>query len=45
VTLVVTTEKKTDKGWEMRRLLRKEQYDNFFSVIELKVYEEMSRVY
>ncbi len=45
VSLVVTTEKKTDKGWEMRRLLRKEQYDTLFSVIELKVYEEMSRMY
>ncbi|HOG12646.1 MAG: hypothetical protein PHW80_09425 [Smithellaceae bacterium] len=45
VTLIVTTEKKTDNGWEMRRLLKKEQYDNFFSVIELKTYEEMSRIY
>ena len=45
VTLIVTTEKKTEKGWEMRRLLQKEQYDTFFSVIELKVYEEMSRMY
>ena len=45
VTLAVTTEKKTDKGWEMRRLLKQEQYDNFFSVIELKIYEEMSRIY
>lgn len=45
VTLAVTTEKKTDKGWEMRRLLKQEQYDNLFSVIELKIYEEMSRIY
>ena len=45
VTLIVTTEKKTETGWEMRRLLQKEQYDTFFSVIELKVYEEMSRMY
>ncbi len=45
VTLIVTTEKQTEKGWEMRRLLKKEQYDNFFGVIELKVYEEMSRIY
>ena len=45
VTLIVTTEKKTEKGWEMRRLLQKEQYDTFFSVIELKIYEEMSRIY
>ncbi len=45
VTLIVTTEKKTEKGWEIRRLLKKEQYDNIFSVIELKIYEEMSRIY
>ena len=45
VTLIVTTEKKTEKGWEMRRLLQKEQYDTFFSVIELNIYEEMSRIY
>ena len=44
VTLVVTTEKKTKTGWEMQRLLAKEQYDSFFSVIDLKVYEEMSKV-
>ncbi len=44
VTLLVTTEKKTDRGWEMRRLLGKSQYENFFSVIELKIYEEMSNV-
>ena len=45
VTLIMNTEKKTEKGWEMRRLLQKEQYDTFFSVIELKIYEEMSRIY
>jgi hypothetical protein len=45
VALIVTTEKKTEKGWEMRRLLKKEQYDNIFSVIELKIYEEISRIY
>ncbi len=44
VTLTVTTEKKTDKGWEMRRLLEKDQYDSFFSVIDLKIYEEMSKI-
>jgi hypothetical protein len=44
VILSVITEKKTDKGWEMRRLLNKEQYDVFFSTIELKIYEEMSRI-
>jgi hypothetical protein len=44
VFLSVTTEKKTAKGWEMRRLLQKEQYDTFFSVIDLKIYEEMSKI-
>jgi hypothetical protein len=44
VTLAVTTEKKTDKGWEIRRLLKKEQYDSIFGVIELKIYEAMSRI-
>jgi len=44
MSLTVTTEKKTDKGWEMRRLLEKEQYENFFKIIELRIYEEMSRV-
>ncbi len=43
VTLAVTTEKKTNTGWEMRRLLEKDQYDRFFSVIDLKIYEEMSK--
>lgn len=44
VILAVITEKKTGKGWEMRRLLQKEQYDNFFSVIDLRIYEEMSKI-
>ena len=44
VTLAVTTEKKTDRGWEMRRLLQKEQYNTFFNVIELKIYEEISKI-
>ena len=44
VSLVVTTEKKTETGWEIRRLLQKEQYDSFFSVIDLRIYEEMSRI-
>lgn len=43
VTLIVTTEKKTEKGWEMRRMLEQEQYDSFFSVIEIKMYEEMAK--
>jgi hypothetical protein len=44
VHLMVTTEKKTQTGWEIRRLLGKEQYDSFFSVLELKIYEEMARI-
>lgn len=44
VNLTVTTEKKTKQGWEVRRLLQKEQYDTFFNVIDLKIYEEMSKI-
>jgi hypothetical protein len=44
VRLIVTTEKKVQSGWEMRRLLEKDQYDSFFNVIETKIYEEMSKV-
>jgi hypothetical protein len=44
VILAVTTEKKTETGWEIRRLLEKEQYYSFFSVIDLKIYEEMSKI-
>jgi len=44
VYLSVITEKKTEKGWQMTRLLQKEQYDTFFSVIDLKIYKEMSKI-
>lgn len=44
VMLTIITEKKTETGWEMRRLLDKEQYVIFFNVIDLKIYEEMSRI-
>jgi hypothetical protein len=44
VILAVTTEKKTETGWEIRRLLEKEQYYSFFSVIDLAIYEEMSKI-
>jgi hypothetical protein len=44
VTLSVIMEKKTSKGWEMRRLLGKKQYDNFFDAIDLQVYKEMYKV-
>lgn len=41
MTLSVVTEKRTASGWEMRRLLEKEQYLKIFDTIELKIYEEM----
>jgi|GEM_PF-297603 len=44
VRLAVVTEKKGDAGWEKRRLLQKEQYDTLFDVIDLRIYEEMSKV-
>lgn len=44
VALTVVTEKKTEGGWEMRRLLDKDQFANFFREIDLKIYEEMSKV-
>jgi hypothetical protein len=44
VVISVITEKKTDGGWEMRRLLEKEQYNSLFDTIELKIYEEMSKI-
>jgi len=42
--LSVISEKKTGKGWEMRHLLEKDQYNVFFRVIDLRIYEEMSKV-
>ena len=44
VTLSVNTEKKTSTGWEMRRLLEKEQYDKIFLAIELQVYQEQYKL-
>lgn len=44
VVLSVTTEKKTENGWEMRRLLDKEQYSKLFDTIDLVIYEEMSKI-
>lgn len=43
VVLCVITEKKTETGWEMRRLLDKDQYINLFDKIDLMIYEEMSK--
>jgi len=42
LTLSVVTERKTATGWEMRRLLGKDQYDKIFYVIENRVYQEMA---
>jgi hypothetical protein len=44
VVLSVITEKKTNTGWEMRRLLDTEQYIKLFDTIELAIYEELSRI-
>ena len=44
VTLSVITEKKIPSGWEMRRLLEKEQYDKYFDAIELQIYKELYKV-
>lgn len=43
VVLSVTTEKKTQSGWEMRRLLDEEQYVKLFDTIDLAIYEEMAK--
>jgi len=43
VTLSIIAEKKTPSGWEMRRLLEREQYTKIFDTIDLKIYEEMYR--
>jgi hypothetical protein len=39
--LSVITEKKTEKGWEMMRLLEKDQYDTFFDAIGIQIYREI----
>jgi membrane-bound lytic murein transglycosylase B len=44
VVLSVITEKRISKGWEMRRLLGKTQYDTFFDAIEVQLYQEMYKV-
>ncbi|HNZ64983.1 MAG TPA: hypothetical protein PKJ10_04025 [Smithella sp.] len=43
LTVSVISEKHTPDGWELRRVLQEAQYDNLFSIIDLKIYEEMSR--
>ena len=44
VVISIITEKKTQNGWEMRRLLDEEQYIKLFDKIDLAIYEEMSKV-
>ncbi len=44
VVISVIAEKKTNTGWEMRRFLEKEQYIQLFDTIELRIYEEMSKI-
>ena len=44
VVFLIVTEKKTETGWEMRRLLEKEQYSTLFDAIELRIYEEMAKI-
>ena len=41
LTLSVITDHQTEKGWEMRRLLGKKQYDTFFSDINIQIYREI----
>lgn len=44
VKLTIITEKKTPTGWEMRRLLGKDQYEKIFRAIESQIYREMSKI-
>jgi len=43
VTLSIITERKTPTGWEIRRLLGKEQYERFFDAIDTQIYRELSK--
>lgn len=43
VTLSIITEKRTPTGWELRRLLGKEQYERVFDAIDTQIYREMSK--
>ena len=44
VVISIVTEEKTKTGWQMIRVLKKEQYANLFSEIELRIYEEMAKI-
>jgi len=41
VMLTIITEKKTPTGWEMRRLLGKDQYERIFKTIGFQIFREM----
>jgi hypothetical protein len=41
VKLTIITEKKTPTGWQMRRLLGKDQYERIFKTIGFQIYREM----
>lgn len=44
VTLSIVSEKKTSEGWELRRLLGKEQYEKIFNAIDSQIYREMYKL-
>ncbi len=41
VKLSILTEKKTPSGWQLRRLLGKEQYEKIFNAVDSQIYREM----
>jgi hypothetical protein len=43
VTLSVITEEKSSKGWELKKIMKKEQYEKFFNEFEMQIYQEWSR--
>ena len=43
VTVTVITEKKSSLGWEPRKMMGKEQYEQLFGEIEMQIYREMDR--
>jgi len=43
VVLLITTEKKTKKGWKAIKMLDKAHYDRFFDELEMQIYREMAK--
>ncbi len=43
VALSIITERKTPAGWELRRLLKKEQYERIFDAIDTQIYREIAK--